>query len=213
MNPAAPDAAPACAPSDKDAFTAFLSTLTTGNDGAQFRMLLQRLADSAKALPPGHCWVSPDASIPAPGHTEGCGVDTEADGVEREAEGVDLSHRGLPPDDSATPLPASIPLTDVEAQRRRVVWLWFAGLSLEERDRVLTVTDKQWCGYVVKLLEQVRRKGDGVFLIDTPDEMTSALDAALAVPLGAPSAARPRRSSYSGYGPFVRARVSPCASM
>jgi hypothetical protein len=201
--------------SEGDSLAAMLSQLTSGGDSAQFTMLLQLCCDRVKACPV-ECWTpvwtgagkETGQCIPAPlPHCHDL-----RDGEEPEAEGVDVSavlgSQGLSPqyravgeddssDDDAAPLKGVIPMTDVEVSRRKSVWHWFSGLPQDEKDKVLTVTDKVWTGFLLKLVEQVRRKGDGVFIIEVPDAFSCAVDAALAGVTG--NVSRPRRSSFSGY--------------
>lgn len=197
---------------DMDSFTAMLNALATGGDASQFHTVLARCGDCTKQLH-GQFWVAPpDAIGPASAssdHNTSLTSDVTAADADAEAEGVELSAmlssgglssglRGVGEDDSGdgetVPLQGHVEFTDAEISRRKAVWQWFSGLSVDERDRVLTVTDKSWCGFLISLRDTVRKKGSGIFLIDVPDEYSAALDTAI----GAGTGTRPRRSSYSG---------------
>lgn len=192
-------------PSDPDAFSAMLSALAGGSgDAALFVGMLSRASEGTKLAPESKPWQLPVSGMDGPVGDELATSANEG----TEAEGVDVSAMlGLPPrvseeddgelDGPLLPLDGHVVMTDVEVARRRSVWLWFSSLTPEERDKTLTVTDKHWCSFLLRLVDTVRRKGDGVFVIDVPEE-GPVVDA----PQG--TSGRPRRSSYSGC-------VSPCA--
>ncbi len=80
--------------------------------------------------------------------------------------GAGLGLAGPAPPAPALPLATALPLTEEEQHYRRLVWSWFCGLTVDERDRVFTVVDKGWISLLLAMHAEVKRKGDGVFFFD-----------------------------------------------
>ncbi len=148
-------------------FLSSLAGLGPQGDTDRFNALLEQAASHAKAGPP-----APDgAGDDHPLHggrlicTPALTAPTEESTPPGAAGAGGLSSNRRP-DCGAT-------ISEEETLRRKRVWDWFGGLTIDERDRVFTVVDKSWISLLLTMHAEVKRKGDGVFYFEESEMMVA----------------------------------------
>lgn len=162
-------------------FLSSLAGLGPQRDADRFNALLDQVASHAKAVPE-------DKGDGHPLH-EHAGVDRliNSTGLASPAGEPSGLGGGGSSGGASAPVPASPPgpqLSEEEVLRRRRVWDWFGGLTIDERDRVFTVVDKAWISLLLTMHAEVKRKGDGVFYFEESDLMVAPVKGKRNPPLG-----------------------------
>jgi hypothetical protein len=163
-------------------FLSSLAGLGPQRDADRFNALLDQAASHAKTVPEGkgdghplHDHAGVDRLICTPGLTAPSGEHSTLGG------GGDSGGEATAAVPTASP---GLQLSEDEVVRRKRVWDWFGGLTIDERDRVFTVVDKSWISLLLTMHAEVKRKGDGVFYFEESDLMVAPVKGKRNPPLG-----------------------------